>query len=167
MALGFTHESTHNESKEWYTPPHIFNALGVEFDLDPCYPPQEVKHIPARNKFTIFDNGLIKKWDGLVWMNPPYGADTPRWMARLAEHNNGIALVFSRTDTEWFHQYTLGASVVCFIRGRIKFLKPSGISGGSPGSGSMLIGFGETASKILVESKLGLCMKCLSGFGGL
>ena len=26
---GFTHESARNESVEWYTPPELFDALGV------------------------------------------------------------------------------------------------------------------------------------------
>jgi hypothetical protein len=26
-------------SVEWYTPPEIFEALGLTFDLDPCAPP--------------------------------------------------------------------------------------------------------------------------------
>ncbi len=27
-----------NENDEWYTPPWLFEALGVTFDLDPCSP---------------------------------------------------------------------------------------------------------------------------------
>jgi hypothetical protein len=34
---GFTHDSVDNLSVDWYTPPHIFDGLGV-FDLDPCQP---------------------------------------------------------------------------------------------------------------------------------
>lgn len=34
---GFTHETA--GSPEWYTPPEIFAALGLTFDLDPCAPP--------------------------------------------------------------------------------------------------------------------------------
>ena len=52
MTSGFTHESTYNESKEWYTPRRIFDALGLEFDLDPCSPgncSHEVRHRELRN----------------------------------------------------------------------------------------------------------------------
>jgi len=36
--IGFTHESARNESVDWYTPPELFDALGLTFDLDPCSP---------------------------------------------------------------------------------------------------------------------------------
>ncbi len=75
---GFTHESTYNESKEWYTPKYIFDALGLEFDLDPASPGVDiVPWIPARYHLTCLDNGLITPWKGKVWLNPPYGMDTP------------------------------------------------------------------------------------------
>jgi hypothetical protein len=32
------HENSIGESDEWYTPPEIFDALGLTFDLDPCSP---------------------------------------------------------------------------------------------------------------------------------
>lgn len=41
---GFTHESAYNESKEWYTPPEIFNALGIKFDVDPASPGKKSCH---------------------------------------------------------------------------------------------------------------------------
>jgi hypothetical protein len=46
--VGFTHESQNNVSVEWYTPPWVFQKLGVEFDLDPCQPPEGIKWIPAK-----------------------------------------------------------------------------------------------------------------------
>lgn len=67
MAKGFTHESTYNESKEWYTPRDIFTALKLEFDLDPCSPGQDiVPWIPAQIHYTYLDDGLVKKWFGKV-----------------------------------------------------------------------------------------------------
>lgn len=155
MGGGFTHESTYNETKEWYTPPIVFDCLGLEFDLDPCSPAGITTHVPARKRYTIVDDGLAQKWEGLVWMNPPYGSDTPKWMAKLAAHGNGIALVFARTDTGWFHRYATKAHALCFIAGRVKFLKPDGTEGGTPGAGSMLIGYGEVAKKALQRSGLG------------
>ena len=93
---GFTHESTYNESKEWYTPRRIFDALGLEFDLDPCSPGKEiVPWIPARKHLTIVQDGLVTNWSGLAFVNPPYGADTPKWMKKLARHGNGYRLVLS------------------------------------------------------------------------
>lgn len=157
--LGFTHESTYNESIEWYTPPEIFDALGVAFDLDPCSPlAGPLPWIPATNALTIADDGLATPWEGRVWMNPPYGKQTQWWMKKLAQHGNGIALVFSRTDTEWFHHAAQLATAVCFVKQRIRFVKPDRTRGGTPGSGSMLLAFGDDNAEALRASGLGTCM---------
>jgi hypothetical protein len=48
---GFAHESTANESKEWYTPKYIFDALGQQFDMDVCSPGADVvPWIPAEKQ---------------------------------------------------------------------------------------------------------------------
>lgn len=156
---GFAHESTYNESKEWYTPPIIFDCLNLEFDLDPCSPVNTKTWVPAKKKYTVLDNGLMQPWAGLVWMNPPYGTDTPVWMKRLCEHGNGVALVFARTDTQWFHEYATKAHAICFVSGRIKFMKPDGTEGGTPGAGSLLIGYGETAAQALKDCGLGFTVR--------
>ena len=153
---GFTHELPVGETNEWYTPPAIFDALGIEFDLDPASPGKEiVSWIPAAKHLTILEDGLSCPWDGRVWLNPPYGKNTPGWLQRLAEHRNGIALVFSRTDTEWFHKYVPQADAVCFIRGRIRFIKATGGIGGSPGAGSILLAFGRRCAEVVSECGLG------------
>jgi len=38
-------------------------------------------------------------------MNPPYGNRTKQWMKKMAEHDNGIALIFARTETRIFFPY--------------------------------------------------------------
>ena len=167
---GFTHESTKNETKEWYTPKYIFDALGCKFDLDPCSPGKEVvPWIPAERHLTLQDDGLNAKWEynEFVWLNPPYGSDTQKWMKRLAAHDYGIALVFSRLDTKWAQECIPSASAVLFLAGRVHFvpswdakdyaegnMKP--LSG--CGAGSMLVGYGSYAKTILKESKLGMLM---------
>ena len=158
MSKGFTHESSHNETKEWYTPPDIFLKIGIEFDLDPCAPPDKIiPWIPAKKRFSVLENGLTQKWGGSVWLNPPYGADTPKWLERLAEHKNGIALVFARTDTNWFNKYATQANVICFVKGRICFMKHDLTPGGMPGCGSMLLGYGDKCADALIRSNLGPC----------
>ncbi len=167
MGKGFTHESVVNESQEWYTPVEIFDALGIEFDLDPCSPgPKIVSWLPAKKHLTIEDNGLLAKWEGNVWLNPPYGKETPVWLNRLALHGKGIALVFARTDTKWFHDIAKKADALCFVKGRIKFVPADDAleyiwdnyepTKGSPGSASVLIAFGKDNVQALVKSGLGL-----------
>lgn len=168
MKKGFTHESTYNESKEWYTPREIFEGMGVEFDLDPCSPGADlVPWIPAKKHLTIFEDGLAAKWEGFAFVNPPYGSDTPDWMRRLQAHNNGIALIFSRLDTTWAHKYLPSCSAICFIKGRVQFVATSEAKlyadrltkpKGGCGAGSMLVGYGEKAKDVLLNCNLGLVM---------
>ena len=166
MKKGFTHESTYNESKEWYTPAPVFDALGLEFDLDPCSPGKNiVPWIPARRHLTYLDDGLNAHWEGRIWLNPPYGMDTPKWFKHLSMVGNGIAIVFARTDTRWFHEYIPCADAICFIKGRVQFVsadeaqryaqgnyKPKG----GCGAASMLVAFGEDNAEALIKSNLGL-----------
>lgn len=161
---GFAHESTKNESVEWFTPKWIFDALGLEFDLDPCSPGQGLSHVPAKRVYTKDDDGLISPWrpGELLFLNPPYGSLTSKFLAKLAHESSangveGIALVFARLDTRWYHDYVAGvADCVCFVEGRIPFLQGSlDKIGGAPGAGSMLVAYGPRAAKAVWECNLG------------
>lgn len=158
---GFAHESTRNESIEWYTPPEIFAALGVRFDIDPCSPGAGKSHVPADRHLTIVDDGLTSDWGrGLAWVNPPYGNETQHWMRKLAGHGDGIALVFARTDVKWFQEVAPQTSAICFVSGRIKFYKGNITDqGGTPGAGSMLVAFGSRSAEALRQSGLGICVE--------
>jgi len=50
-------------SDEWYSPSLIFDALGIEFDLDPCHPSYPT-NVPCKKYFTIEDDGLKQSWGG-------------------------------------------------------------------------------------------------------
>ena len=109
------------KSVEWYTPKWVFDELGIVFDLDPSSPHDHETFVPAAKKLTIFDDGLSQDWLGTVWMNPPYGRETPFWMRRFIDHGNGIALVFSRTDTAWCQEAMRSCDAMLFVGGRIDF----------------------------------------------
>lgn len=84
------------QSDEWYTPREIVGALG-EFDLDPCAPSRQF--YTAKECYTKADDGLIKPWFGRVWCNPPYSRKLiAPFIRKMAEHGNGIALIFNRMD---------------------------------------------------------------------
>lgn len=158
MGTGFTHESgPYNENIEWYTPPTLFHSLNVTFDLDPCSPGKGKCFTPALKHYTVDDDGLNQPWDGFVWCNPPYGKHTGLWLRRLADHGNGIGLVFARTGTRWFQEIAHSASSVVFIASRIRFVSgATGEPGSSPGADSVLLGWGNLADNALMSSKLGL-----------
>jgi phage N-6-adenine-methyltransferase len=160
MGRGFTHESTALDIPvEWYTPPSIFQSLGLVFDLDPCSPGAERTNVPARVHWSLPTDGLAEPWFGNVWCNPPYGRETGRWMHRLAEHGTGIALVYARTDTRWFQQTVAQADAVLFIAGRVRFINgATGQQGGGASAGSMLVAYGSANAHVLARSNLGICV---------
>lgn len=139
--LGFGFDRTDGK-EEWLTPPRIVKALGA-FDLDPCSPINRPWDT-ARRHYTINDNGLALPWEGRVWLNPPYGNHTEQWIRRLAEHGNGIALIFARTETATFFPWVWGyARAVLFLKGRLCFHNVDGSKGGNAGAPSVLIAYGQ------------------------
>lgn len=131
------------EDKEtWLTPPWIIEALGP-FDLDPCTPVKMPWKTAAR-RYTPEDDGLAKPWKGRVWCNPPYGRACAAWLKKMAEHDNGICLIFARTETEMWHRWIWPyAEAILFLRGRIDFYMPDGSKRGNAGGPSCLVAYGE------------------------
>ena len=118
----------------WTTPPEVLEALytvvGGEFSLDPCSPVRSGPKAPvrARLRFTAEDDGLMRPWRaGTVYLNPPYGRELPKWIAKARrEHEDGraglvIGLVPARTDTRWWHEDIAGHADVWLLKGRLAF----------------------------------------------
>lgn len=162
MADGFTHEPPAGGSEDWYTPPAVFGALGLRFDLDPCAPPLPAADwLPVERRISLPDDGLGSTWNGRVWLNPPYARETGKWLGKLCEHGDGVALVFARTDVPWFQSALELAGAVCFIRGRINFVAPvarlaSNGTTSNAGAPSVLIGFGDVCAEAVARCGLGV-----------
>lgn len=126
------------ESNEWYTPAYVFEALGCRFDMDVAAPTDKrFLSVPTERWLThAYDNPV---WDGFVWMNPPFGhqANKRAWLAKFFDHGNGIALTPDRTSAPWFREAWARADLVMFTP-KIKFLRPDGSIGTSPGTGTCL-----------------------------
>lgn len=147
MAL---HEQSVGATDEWYTPPEIFDALGVEFDLDVASPGQLVTPwIPAQKFITAAS--LDDHWRGFVWMNPPFGGRNGLipWLMKFFDHGDGIALVPDRTSAPWFQTFAPKADTLLFTRGKIKFIDAKGARGESPAQGTCLMAVGPTGALAL------------------
>lgn len=154
MKTGFTHDNINNISVDWYTPPWIFESLGLTFDLDPCHPKEKIDWIPVKKTYNIDDDGLKQDWEGNVWLNPPYGKYTKDWLKKMDSHRNGITLVFSRTDCKWFHDYITKADAILFLQSRVKFVDGFGVTGTSgAGCGSLLAAWGYENHTALFRMK--------------
>lgn len=141
------------ETDVWLTPPSLLAALG-KFDLDPCAPAARPWDIACLH-YTIHDDGLTLPWRGRVWLNPPYGKQTGRWLARLAEHGNGIALIYARTETQWFFDHVWhAADALLFLRGRVRFCTPTGEARRNGTAPSVLVAYGRRNVWDLKQSRL-------------
>lgn len=142
--------TAHTSTDEWWTPAEILAPLG-RFDLDPCAPEADPTRTGCEHYYTRHDDGLSQPWEGRVWLNPPYST-AGKWVEKLAQHGNGIALVFARTETKWWHDHIwLRASALLFLRGRLSFIlgdegRPVGHNAAAP---SVLIAFGAPNVKAL------------------
>lgn len=135
----------------WITPKWLIDRLGP-FDLDPCA--CEPQPWPcAAKQYTQQDNGQMIPWEGFVWCNPPYGSAASAWLNRMALHNNGIALIFARTETRMFFKSVWPyASMLLFLKGRLTFYRPDGSKpreGHNSGGPSVLIAYGTRGSDTL------------------
>ena len=134
---------------EWLTPPEIINALGL-FDLDPCSPIKRPWDTALKH-YSVLDDGLSKQWAGRVWLNPPYGLEAEKWLKKLADHGNGIALIFARTETRMFFSEVWNrADSILFIEGRLFFYTVDGIKAkANSGAPSVLISYDKENTKVL------------------
>lgn len=137
------------ETDEWYTPAHIFDALGVVFDLDVAAPQGGPRHVPAKQWF--WADSLQKPWHGFVWMNPPFGhqATKRKWLRKFFEHGNGIALLPDRTSAPWWQEFAPLSDAVLFISPKVKFERPDGTTGEQPGTGTALLASGTEGVEAL------------------
>jgi len=162
------HENCIGESDDWYTPPEIFNALGVTFDLDPCSPGPG-HWVPARRVYTAADDGLNKPWHGTVFMNPPFGGRNGHvpWLVKFLDHGDGVAIVRAYTSSAWWHDHMHRAEILLFPRGKTKFIRPDGSIGRAPGHGVVLVGMGSGGRHALYRSGLGMVWDRISCCGAL
>jgi hypothetical protein len=148
MTLG-SHQKTVGASQDHLTPRCIIEALGP-FDLDPCAADPRPWDCATRN-ICEAEDGLDVKWDGRVWLNPPFDRRlVGKWIGRLAEHGHGTALLHARTETEWFRICWQNATAMLFMAKRLIFVKPDGTpcttkQGERANSGAppVLVAFGE------------------------
>ena len=106
--------------------------------------------------YTEREDGLIQPWEGYCYVNSPYGAETEIWLKRLADHGNGVALTFARTETKMFQQQVWDrATALRFIHNRLYFYQPDGQRAkGNSGGPSVLIAYGEYATSRLLQSRI-------------
>lgn len=112
-----------SKSDMWETPQDLFDRLNqvFHFTIDVCATAENAK---CARYFTAQDDGLAQSWNGVCWMNPPYGKTIGKWMRKAYEESRKgatvVCLVPARTDTGWWHDWAMRGNIH-FLRGRLKF----------------------------------------------
>jgi hypothetical protein len=144
MTLG-SHQRSVGKSQVHITPRRLITALGP-FKLDPCAADPRPWNCAEINWTT---HGLERDWprDWFTYMNPPFDRnEVDQWVAKLAEHGNGIALLHARTETKWFEPIWQSAQGILFLADRIFFHRPDGTQHPhNSGAPPVLAAFGDQA----------------------
>lgn len=123
---------------------NIYDAFG-DIDLDPCA--NELSRVVARRRILPSEggDGLFDAWSGrLAFVNPPF-SEQLKWLARA--HNQwragnietAVCLVPARTDSALFHDTLSADANIYLLRGRVRFLSPSGKAQHTPFSLMLLL----------------------------
>lgn len=155
--FGFEQPGGHadaTEGNDWITPLPLVQRLG-SFDLDPCESNNQPWPLAPRGyRLGRGEDGLELPWQGRVYCNPPYGPHVYKWALRMAEHRNGILLIFSRCETApWVSIWRAGDAFL-FLQTRIRFCLPTGQRSGSGTAPSVLIAYGDHNVEALRNSGL-------------
>ena len=151
MAL---HEQCVGATDEWYTPPHVFGAMGCAFDIDVASPGKsKTPWIPAVEYLTT--RGLEIEWRGFVWMNPPFGGRNALvpWLEKFVRHGNGVCLVPDRTSAPWWQRFAPQMELILFVTPKLKFIGADGKPGKSPAQGTCLMSIGSRGNEALYRSE--------------
>lgn len=121
-----------SEDLSWETPQWLFDILNDEFNftLDVCAVEATAK---CERYFSPSEDGLSQEWTGICFMNPPYGREIGKWIKKAYEESRKdncivVALIASRTDTRYWHDYVMKAKEVRLIKGRLVFGQPGKVN---------------------------------------
>jgi hypothetical protein len=154
LAKGKTHVANNSGNNEWYTPSEYIEPyrmmVGV-IDVDPASCANANDVVKARKFYDQSSDGLSKKWNGAVWLNPPYESGlVDRFGVKLLEElfakrtTSACVLVNNATETKWAQSLLKNCAACCFLSSRVKFWNESGVAS-SPLQGQILLYFGADA----------------------
>lgn len=126
------------------TPQDFFDVLDAEFSftLDAAATKKNNK-VKRYWTASAHDALLEPKWDGRVWLNPPYGRGLMPWIDKVIEQTKNceviVVLLPARTDTQWWRKAARFADEVRLIEGRLTFEIEGGGKNGAPFPSCLMI----------------------------
>lgn len=115
--------------QDWTTPKVLFDKLNQEFNFEWDLAASAGNKL-CKNFYTKENDGLTKDWNGIAWLNPPFGCKSSKmidWIKKSyneTQKNSNLTVVMlipARTNCKWFADYIMKAAEVRFIIGRPKF----------------------------------------------
>ena len=104
--------------------------------LDPASCAAANAVVQAWRFFSLDTDRLGEPWSGRIGLNPPYAQPkiTRFCDEAVRDYKSGLisaAFVLTNdcTDAGWFHQLAAASAALCFTKGRIRFLSPTGETG--------------------------------------
>jgi ParB family chromosome partitioning protein len=162
--------SQNSGQEAWYTPPEYIEAARAvlgEIDLHPASSEKAQETVQARQFFTIEGDGLSKRWEGRIWLNPPYNQNlVDKFVLKLCEHFDqgevtaALLLTNNCTETLWLQRAAKSAAAICLPAGRVHFLNEEGDPVGAPLQGQVLSYFGPEVERFLTTfHDFGFCAR--------
>lgn len=141
----------------WSTPQAVFDKLDAEFHftVDLCadhFNRKCEKFIPTN--LTLASDVL---WEGNGWLNPPYGKSIGAFLAKAVHSTHDrmgtviVALVPTRTNAPWWHEWVMRADEIRFIRKKLAFDASNGHRG-VPFTGHAIVVFCNRGLPTLISS---------------
>lgn len=115
----------------WQTPPELLAPVrsyyGGSIPFDVCTTAKNPTE--AQGFWTPEDDALHRSWPKQCWVNPPYGGAMRVWVEKAVEEmweDKEIILLLSaaRWEQGWWQKFLTRIEHVCFIRGRVSFIRP-------------------------------------------
>ena len=134
---------------DWYTPPWLFAAAGLVFDMDVAAPVDPARRTcPARVYLTPVEDGLLQPWQGIVWCNPPYSRPGP-WVDRFAAHEGSGLILVPASNSAWLGTLVAAADALALVQ--CEFGRPDGSKEKPRGMALALVARGEECVSALAR----------------
>lgn len=143
---------------EWATPADFFAMLDAEFGftLDVCATERNAK---CERFFSRDEDGLEQRWEGVCWMNPPYGRVIGDWVKKAHDSAQQgatvVCLIPARTDTAYWHDYAMKADEIRLVRGRLHFDGDSDKGHNAPFPCAVVVFRGQPTNVVPMVSAIG------------
>lgn len=115
--------------QDWSTPDDLFLLLDKEFHFEVDVAASS-KNSKCKNFISKEENSMNQTWNGICWLNPPYGDISGyalrKWVEKSYKESQKdnctvVMLIPCKTNTIWWHKFCMKAKEIKLIRGRPKF----------------------------------------------